>query len=172
MVNSNNHNNKDGRKPRLRFNIIDLIIILFMLLAIVGIAWRYNIADQVNFRARGATFEIEFHIASIMRGTEYSIRAGERFYVGIDSVEIGVIWEILDVRDAVAYVEMLDGTIVRTYVPERVDVTGIMRSVGRVSPEGNYLIGGTRHVSANSTFFVHTGRRENWITVISVRVLD
>ena len=158
---------KENKKPR--FNIIDIIIILIMILAVAGIIIRYDIADDINFNATGETFEIEFFVHDILKGTEEYLQAGETFYITIDSIELGTVTEILDVRDTVSYVETVGGDIVESFLLERVDVTGIMRSTGRTTREGNVMINGNAFVAPGTNFFIHTGKRECWITVMDVR---
>jgi hypothetical protein len=152
---------------KLRFNVIDLIIVLFMILAVVGIIIRYDLADDINFGATGEEFEIEFMVMNIMRGTEDSLQAGEKFYITIESIFIGEVINIIDVRDAVEYVEMVNGDIVRSTLPERVDVTGVMRSRGRTTREG-VMLNGNIFVTTNTRHFIHTGRREAWITIMNI----
>ena len=158
---------KDNKK--LRFNVVDLIIVLFMALAVVGIFRRYNIADQLNLAAFGETFEVEFVVRNIMRGTEHYLQAGETFHITIESIPIGVVEEIWDVRDAVEYVQTVEGDILRSSLPNRVDVTGIMISSGRTTRDGNIMINGNAFITTGSQFFIHTGRREVQITVLDVR---
>ena len=153
---------------RLKFNIIDVIIILFVILAVIGIIRRYDIADEINFNATGESFDIEFFVHDILKGTEEYLQAGEKFYITIDSIELGTVTEILDVRDTVTYVETVGGDIYTSFLPERVDVTGIMRSTGRTTREGNVMINGNSFVAPGTSFFIHTGKRECWITVMNV----
>jgi len=158
-------------KENKKFNIIDIIIVLFMILAVVGIFIRYDIADDINFGATGEEFEIEFFVKNIQSGTEDYLRAGEKFYINIESTEIGEVIEIIDVRDAVEYVETVDGNLVTSTLPERVDVTGVMRSRGRTTSEG-VMLNGNVFVTHNKEFFIHTGMREVWITVTDIKKVN
>jgi hypothetical protein len=160
---------KDNRK--LKFNIIDLIIILFMILAIIGIIIRYDLADDINFGATGEEFDIEFMVMNIQRGTEDYLQAGEKFYITIESIFIGEVTDIIDVRGAVEYVETTDGNIVGSTIPERVDVTGVMRSRGRTTKEG-VMLNGNIFVTANTRHFIHTGKRECWIVIMDVQPVN
>lgn len=157
---------KENKK--LKLNIIDIIIVLFMILAVIGIFYRYNIADEINFNANSETFEIEFLVENVRRGTEDYLKTGEKFYINIESIEIGTVKEIIDVRDAEWYMETSESEMVRTTLPERVDVTGVMQSKGRTTKEGNVMINGNSFVSQGTKFFIHTGKRECWITVMNV----
>ena len=157
---------KDNKK--FKFNIIDLIILLFVILAVAGIIIRYDLAEDIRFRATGEEFEIEFMVMNIQGGTERYLQAGERFYIRLESIEIGQVIDIIDVREAVRYVETIRGDIVRSSSPERVDVTGVMRSRGRTAA-GGVMLNGNEFVTVNSTLFIHTGRRECWIIITDIR---
>jgi len=164
-------NNKE-KKPG--FNIIDVSIILFVVAALVGIAMRYNLADKINFNANGEVFEIEFITGwDIQEASQQYFEPGVSFYINIDSVKIGEIKEILDIRNpAVNYVEDLHGNIVESELPGRIDVRGVMRSTGRITKDGDYMINGNQFVAPNKEFLVHTGNLEVWVRIISVKKVD
>ena len=161
---------KDNKK--LKFNIIDLIILLFVILAVFGIIYRYDIADEINFSANNEIFEIEFFIKDVRRGTEDYLQAGEIFHINIESTAIGTVKELIDVREAVAYVETSDGEIVRSTLPERVDISGIMMSRGRTTREGNIMLNGNIFITVGKEFFIHTAKREVWITVMNINPVN
>ena len=162
--------NKENIKEKKNgFNVIDLIIVLFILLAAVGIVWRYNLADKINLNATGETFEIEFLIQNIQEASQDFLQPGESFYITIESIEIGTIQKIIEVRNpALFYDRDKNGNIVRSELNGRIDVTGVMISKGRVTDDG-YMINGNAYVAANKDFLVHTGKWEGTITVLSVK---
>ncbi|MCL1792936.1 MAG: DUF4330 family protein [Oscillospiraceae bacterium] len=164
-------NNKE-KKPR--FNIIDLIIILFIAAALVGIAMRYNLADTINLNANGETFEIEFISGwAIQEASQKYFEPGVAFYINIDSVKIGEIKEILDIRNpAIDYVTDLNGNIVETELPGKIDVIGVMKSTGRITKDGEYMINGNYFVAPNKEMLIHTGYLEGWVRIISIKKAD
>jgi len=161
---------KENRK--LRFNIVDLMIILFVILALVGIFLRYDMADRLNLRAQGETFEVEFIVRGILRGTEHPLHTGATFYIGRESIPLGVISEIWDIREAVEYVADVNGEIVRSYLPDRVDIIGVMVSTGRTTSEGYRMINGNAFVTTGSWWLAHTGFREVVIRVLDVTTVE
>ena len=162
-------NNKE-KKPG--FNIIDVLIILFVAAALVGIAMRYNLADRINFDANGETFEIEFVSGwNMQEASQQYFEPGVSFYINIDSVKIGEIKEIFDIT-AFEYVEDFHGNIVKSEVPGRIDVSGIMRSTGRITKDGDFMINGNQFVAPNKEFLVHTGYLEGWVRIVSVKKVD
>jgi len=159
-----------NKAKKTKFNLIDFIIILFVVMAAVGIIWRFNLADEINFNATGDIFEIEFVTAGhIQEASQNYLLAGEKFYILFDSIEIGEITEILDIRNpAEVYVQDLNGNINKSEQPGRIDVRGVMRSRGRINRNGEYMLNGNTNIASNKEFFVHTGKWEGIIKIISV----
>ena len=168
MVNANKEN-KESKEKKARFNIIDLLIILFIILAAFGIVMRYNLADDIYFNAYGETFEIEFLIGDIQEASQDYLQAGETFYINVESLEIGTIKEILDVRNpAPGYDKDVNGNILKTELPGRIEITGIMISKGRTTKDGDVMINGNSFVGPNREFLVHTGKWEGMIRIMNV----
>ena len=158
------------------FNIIDVIIVLFIILAAVGIVMRYNLADKINLNAHGDKFEIEFIINNIQEASldflnpEIQLN-GVSFYVTIESIKIGEVTHITASDPAAWQSEKLDGEIQDTVLPGRIDVRGVMVSTGR-NKDGEFMINGNLFVAPGKEFFVHTGKWEGLIQVISVKVAE
>jgi len=159
-----------NKEIKPKFNIIDLLIILFVILTIAGIFWRFNLADEINFNATGDIFEIEFVTAShIQEASQEYFAPGEKFYINIDSLEIGEIIEILDIRNPADWWDtVINGVIIKTEQPGRIDVRGIMRSKGRVTPDGDVLLSGNIHAAPNKEFLAHTGMWEGYIRIVNI----
>jgi len=166
-------NNKE-KKPGIRFNVMDLAIILFVAAALVGIAIRYNVADTITVNANNEIFDIEFESGwNMQEASQKYFEPGVSFYINIDSVKVGEIKEIIDIRNpAIQYIETSDGKIVESEVPGRIDVKGVMRSTGRITKEGNFMINGNLYVAPNKELLVHTGYIEVWIRITKVTKVD
>ncbi|MCL2773166.1 MAG: DUF4330 domain-containing protein [Oscillospiraceae bacterium] len=158
---------KDRGGRKAGFNIIDILIVLFIILAAVGIVMRYNLADKVNLNANGDKFEVEFLIENIQKASEDYLTAGTPFYINTDSTQIGEIKEILDVRDAVQYVPDVDGNIIKSELPGRIDVTGMITCSGRTTKDG-YMINGNSFAAPGKQYTVHTGKLTVTITIMSI----
>jgi len=165
--------NKDIKEKKAGFNIIDLIIIFFVILAAVGIVWRYNLTDNIYLNATGDTFEIEFVTAAdIQEASQDYLKPGVKFYINIESTEIGTIKEILEIRNpAVGYEGDVHGNVGKSDLPGRIDVRGIMISRGRTTKEG-FMINGNSFVAPGKEYLIHTGELEVNIRVISVKKID
>lgn len=163
-----------NREVKPKFNIVDLLIILFLILAAAGIVWKFNLADEINFNATGDIFEVEFVTASnIQEASQEYFKAGEKFYINIDSIEIGEIIEILDIRNPAEWYDSdLNGVIIETEQPGRIDVRGVMQSKGRVKSDGEVLINGNVSIAPNKEFLAHTGMWEGYIRIVSIKKIN
>ena len=162
---------KEKKEKKIRFNVIDLLIILFMVLAVVGIFLRYNLADQLYLNARGEEFEIEFIITNIQEASQVYLQKGESFYLRRDHIKLGEIKEILDVRAAITYFEDVEGKLIPSELPGRIDVTGVMTCRGRTTREG-YMINGNTFAAHNKLFEVHTGQLTVDIVVTDIKKVN
>jgi hypothetical protein len=160
---------RENKVRKTRFNIIDLVIVLFIVMAIVGIFMRFNLAEEINIHALGEVFEIEFLIGDIQEASQDFLVPGERFYMELASIEIGTIIRIDDIRNpAPAYVTDINGNIIKSELPGRIEVIGVMESRGRTNRDGNHMINGNIFIAPNRELLVHTGKIEGLIRILSV----
>ena len=159
-----------NKEKKARFNIIDFIIVIFILMAVAGIIWRVNLADEIYFNATGDVFEIEFVTAgNIQEASQDYFIIGEKFYIHIESLEIGEITEILEIRNpGEAYVQDVKGNVTESESPGRINVRGIIKSRGRTNKNGEHMINGNINVAPNKELLVHTGKWEGYIRIVSV----
>jgi len=163
---------KDKDK-KARFNIIDIIIVLFIVLAAVGIFMRFNLAEEINLSALSETYEIEFLIGDIQEASQDFLTVGQKFHIDAASIEIGVIKEILDIRNpAPVWVRDIYGNLIESEAPGRIEIIGVMESKGKTNKEGNHMINGNIFVAPNRIFLCHTGKWEGELRVMNVRKID
>lgn len=163
---------KEKNERRIRFNVIDLLIILFIIAAVAGIFIRYNLADQLYLNARGEEFEIEFLIENIQEESQRYLQPGTPFYITNENTELGKVKEILDIREAVNYIADMYGNLGRVELPGgRIDVTGIMTCYGRTTKEG-YMINGNAFAAVNKQYLVKTGELMVNITIMDIKKVN
>jgi len=166
--------NKEIKEKKSRINILDIIIILFVILAGVGIVIRFNLANEIILKSNMDTFEIKFVTEShIQEASMQYFRETVPLFINIENLKIGEITQIIDNgNSADFYSEDLHGNIVKTDLPGRIDVIGMMTSTGKITKDNEYMINGNVFVSPNVQFFVHTGEIEVYIRVISVEKIS
>jgi len=131
------------KKKRTKFNIIDFIIIVAVVLVIVGVVLRYRLADKMEGESVGVEAEISFIVPKIKEEAVSAFKIGDEFY--IDGVKIGVLQSFT--KDfAETYVENENAELVLTYCEDRYDVRGVILSNG-VLTEGGYMASGTKFLA-------------------------
>lgn len=161
--------NSNIKEPGTRFNIMDFLILLCVLLILVGIFFRLNLASRINIGENKQKFEVEFLIQDIQEESQYLLNPGVPFFITTQDIKIGEIKEILEIRDAVSYIEDIDGDIKRSELEGRIDVTGVFTCFGREDENGGTLINGNNFVACGKEYFVHTGGLEVNIMVLNVK---
>lgn len=138
-----------------KFNIIDVVLILALLAVIAGVAVRSGFADKFNQKLDDGHIEYEFIINSIKATSAERFTEGTKIYSQTTQKEIG---EILSVttRGAEAYIELPDGEIVKTVIPDRIDVIGKARVKGNLDGDGRCMLDGTTHIAAGKNIFART----------------
>jgi len=138
-----------------KFNIIDLVLILAVVAVIAGVAVRSGFTDKFSQKLDDGHIEYEFIINSIKATSADRFESGTKIYSQTTQKEIG---EILSVttRSAEAYIELPSGEIVKTYIPDRIDVIGKAKVKGNLDSDGRCMLDGTTHIAAGKNIFART----------------
>ncbi|GHV10700.1 hypothetical protein FACS1894219_00620 [Clostridia bacterium] len=156
----------DRVKPK-RFNIIDIVILLIVIFAAAAILLRLGVVEQISLWGN-EEYELEFQINDIQEKSQDYLKPNEVFYINIDSTSIGTIKEILDIRPAFQYNESSTGELLKSDLPGRIFVSGVLLSKGKGTKEG-FMLNGNMFVAPGKEFLVHTSRLEVNITIIDVK---
>jgi len=163
-----------AKPKKSKFNIIDITIILVIIFIVIGVFLRYDLAKNINFQANQDKFEVEFIIQNIQEASQNYLTAGESFYITTASIKIGEIKEILDIRPAEHFVQTQDGEttdMVKSELPRRIDMTGVLACSGRKVDSG-FMINGNIYCAAGKEFLIHTGTVETTVTVLSINLVE
>ena len=83
-------------KKRIRFNIIDLVIVIAVIGCFCGIAMRYNVMDKIGLNNARDKVEIEFRIIGIRPTSFDAMVKGDTFYWQQNNMKIGTLKEALN----------------------------------------------------------------------------
>ena len=160
-----------SNKNKIKFNIIDFIIILLVVACVVGIYVRYNLIDKIGVNAQLKNYEITF-IAKDLRYT--SLNAFEKDATVRDRTTgdtIGVFKEIETTSPTSVYVKKSDGNIVKLYYPEntRIDIKGKIIVRGIMTDNG-FLLEGKSYVATGTTLQISTEKLDIDITVEALNI--
>ncbi len=149
-------------------NIIDVVIILFLIACIIGIVFRvgqfgvFNDGDLRNYR-------VYFEVTDIASTSKDAFKAGDTVTLVDLNMPLGRIENIDEVTPKTEYVKNSDGVIVEYKYPKdtRINVYGTIISEGLLT-DGGYLLDGKTHVTPGAKYFVRTEHIDCTITVVKI----
>ena len=150
-----------------KFNIIDIVLILAVIAVIAGVAIRSGFTDKFSQKLDDGHIEYEFIINSIKETSRDRFDAGTKIYSQTTQKEIGEIISVTT-RTAEAYIELPGGEIVKTYIPDRIDVMGKAKVKGNLDADGRCMLDGTTHIAAGKNIFARTSEITFMFTVEGV----
>lgn len=141
-------------KKKLKFNILDVVIILFVVAVLVGVALRSNLLDSTVAKSSSVGIDFSVKIENVRHYTYEAIEVGETFYDKETGNALGKITDVALVPYSTT-VTLSDGTIISREVPDKYNMIISVKGVGKVSDEG-YYINGNRLVSPNGSIDIST----------------
>lgn len=153
-----------------RFNIIDAVLILAILAICAGVFIRSGFADKISNRAANGELEYEFIVNSVKLTSEDYFKVGGKLYSQTTGDEVGEIVSFYT-RPAEAYIELPTGEIVKTTIPDRMDVLGVAKVKGTRASDGRCMLDGTTHIAAGKNIYARTNEISFMFTVESVKYL-
>ena len=139
---------KKGKKIKLRFNVIDFIIIIIVVGCIAGIVYRYNLVDRLIIDSKKDTMQVHFVAFSVSKELEDKLSVGDEFYLEGSGELLGTL-KSSDSSDAVMIVSDENGKPVISYNKELKDIQGIISCSG-VKRDNGFFIAGTKFIAPGS----------------------
>lgn len=102
-----------------KFNVIDILIILFIVLAVGG--GTFAVRSFMN-RGSGETKQIVLEVTDKEENFCKVIKKDDEVYDGVENVKLGKVVDF-EIKDAeIDSISSIDGTIKHTKIPERYDI--------------------------------------------------
>ena len=169
---------KSRKRTNARFNIVDFLIILIVLLSVFSLVARYTtVLDKIGITNQLSEYEVSFAVSDLRYTTPNFFKIDDAVYLQDDdhtyvgqllSREIGST-DALTITLSSEYVQSEAGFVSAYYAENTlVDVTGRILCRGRVNAEGYFLLGGTISVSEGQTLTVCTDLVSFEMTVIGI----
>ncbi|MBQ9085908.1 MAG: DUF4330 family protein [Clostridia bacterium] len=154
-----------NRMPK--FKALDAVVILLVLVAVVGIYFRYNLMDTFLSRKDIRDYTVSFSVKDIRYTTPNYLNVGDAIYDASSGEQIGTLIEESDdmsnialrVTPASQFFTKDDGTIAEVFYPNdesRVNANGRMSCRGSYTQDGGFLLNGSQYLSAGQTISVRT----------------
>ena len=157
-------------KKKIRFNIIDVLIILLIVVSVVGIYFRNHIAEWIGMSTDLKDYSVTFKVTGIRATSEEYLFAGEKIYLDSPGMELGVIDGNCIVSPSETYITMDDGTVIAVPSPRDtyIDVIGDVKCRGAMRSDDGFYLDGSYLITPGMTLKVHTERLDFTVTVTNI----
>ena len=149
--------NKDG-KIKGKFNIIDLLAIILVVIVIAGIVWRFGSSVTTAVQS-DSEFIYTVRVESVRDCTIEALEKKGKITDKNSTMDLG---EILDVsvEDATTRVQLVDGTTVKEEIPERYTAMVTIKTRGKEA-DNSYITADSNELSVGRiteifSKYVHT----------------
>ncbi len=157
---------KPKKRSGARFNIVDFLIILIILLCIFSLVARYTTAlEKIGISGKMDEYEVSFTVKGLRHTTpsffgiedQVYLQDEDHTYVGrLLSREIGST-DALTITLSSEYVQSETGFVSAYYAENTlVDISGRILCRGRINEEGYFLLGGDVYMAEGQTLSVCT----------------
>ena len=162
------NNPKDG-KVKFSVNVIDILIILFAVVCVVGLVLR-----AVNFSLPEPEEELERHkitfsVSGVSSASEKYFKIGDTVTLSDSGVKLGTISKKDSVKASTAYVKNAAGETVAVEYPEntKIDVVCTANSEGLKDSDGYSLRDG-KYIVPGESYRVRTEHMDFVLTVLEI----
>lgn len=166
-------------KRKLKPNIIDLLIVIVIVGALVGIALRAGVVEKVVNNISVEPARISFIVNDINNDSFDYFIAGDAFYSDTHGYLGTLEAKPLD-RPAEAYIAGIDGKLIKTESPGdindptkngRIDVIGNLIGSGVFSDDG-FLLGGTNYIGPGSKIKMQSKSIQVTVTITNIEPVN
>lgn len=142
------------KMKKLKFNGMDFVILLVIIAAVLTIALRSGLKDSVVAARSNETIVYTLRINNLQKSSFDILELNDKLYAENDDKYLGKIVEKSS-RPAESYISLSDGEIIKTYIPDRLDIFLTVECNGRVTSEG-CMLGGNYFVAAGKYITAYT----------------
>ena len=165
---------KKGRKTdsRIRFNVIDLVIIVAILACIAGIYLRYNFGEQYGVEHQLEQYEITFQVQNVRYTSADAFQEGDAVYLKTQGKLLGTVQGIDSTTPSELIYTDLSGDIRQIYYPEnsRIDMEGRLLVSGVMTDRG-FMLDGNTYLAPGAAYAVQTPRIDVSIVIADISPL-
>lgn len=155
---------------RVRFTVLDGIIVFLILLCVVGICFRSSIMNMLGFGDDDmTTYKVTFTMIAVDDAYTDYVKHANKLYFS-DGSFVGEVLDGLNATPAVKYIDDGNGSFAVAYYPEGtlIDAEGAFVCRGKYSEDGYFSIEGKHIVAAGQSMTLYTDYATLNITVTGV----
>ena len=165
---------KEISATRRRFNIIDAIVIVLVILCIAAIVLRSQINNLLGIGERTSEYKLTFKVVSISETSyEYFDKEDvfwDAVYLNSPDMQLGIIEGTPEKMPATAYMTDSNGAPISVKYPEDsyIDVKGEIKCNGVFKDDGCFYLSGIYVISPGDVLKVHTVGLDFSLVVIDI----
>lgn len=155
-------------KNKLSFSIVDFVIIMLAVVLVIGIFARYDVIGKLFEKTSLSDAEITFVAEALSAEEASALTDGTKMY--LDGSVFGTLSSVAK-ENSIIFSEDQSGKLISHESTELYDVTGTV-SIKVLKTDSGYLLGGSRFISAGSTFVLKSSGVSVTVTVLSLNETD
>lgn len=159
----------DNKKRKIKFNIIDIIIIALIICAAVFLVMKFSDGGIINDATSNSKARITFFMEECADFVVPNSHIGDPLYDASNKVELGTVTDI-QVGESVTYVELDDGTVVASPKEGYCSVYITGETLGTFSDYG-VTVDGTLY-GVGHTLVLYAGVGKYYLQVYSIEKID
>lgn len=150
-------------------NLIDFVVLLLVVICLFGAVIRVGQTEWFAGGSELSVHEIYFSITDISYTSEDALVIGDTVTLCDSEMVLGTLKSIDSVLPSALYVKDPDGNILSVNYPEsiRIDVTGTIHSLGKMSKNG-YLLGGTTYIAPGRAYRVQSEHMDFTLNILDI----
>ncbi len=152
------------------FNLLDLVIILFVAAAGAALFWRLDLIKAVGTGSQDVTIEYTIRIEPVRLVTYLAVHEGDPIYDSENGARIGTVTKV-DTSPYMREIAMADGSLVAASDPENLTVLITGEGVGKSTGDG-LMLGGSRICSPGGTIKLASTRLDSTGIFVMSRVKE
>jgi len=149
---------KNSSRKIFRFNVIDIILVLIILLAVGGIFVRSGIGEKISISSKSEEVEIRFLALDLDHAAGDFFIEGDLAYNNSTGKAIGSISSEKTIVPAEKLITLADGTIIKTESLDarKIDVRGGIIATGVFDEDGSFMLDGNTCLTPGMSLSFHT----------------
>lgn len=149
---------KNSSRKKFRFNVIDIILVLVIILAVGGIVVRAGIGEKISISSKSEEVEIRFLALELDHAAGDFFIEGDTAYNNATGKKIGNISSEKTIVPAEKLITLADGTIIKTESLDarKIDVRGGIIASGVFDEDGSFMLDGNTCLVPGMTLSFHT----------------
>jgi len=155
---------------RIKFGILDAVIIIAILVCAAGIYVRYDLSRRLEYRQNTVNAQVSFLVQNISENSADSFIEGAEVRSKDNDNIIGILTGSVTVQPAEILTYLFNGEIALNYSSNRrIDVRGVISAQGMMTDEG-FCYNGTTYIAPGQWVLIRTQNIEVNILITNIAI--